>query len=132
MHPRDRLARKLEKSQKLEIVGEKTLHPRDRKKLKEKRIAQGNLAAITANIDFDTSDYIDKPLIFDLKKTSQGKIMARLIKCLPRTNGEFYIERKDGTSSFRIRKDPRQVEKEHLMELILNAGKKIARTNKKV
>ena len=57
--------------------------------------------------------------------------MARLIKCLPRTNGEFYIERRDGTSSFRIRKDPRQVEKEHLMELILNAGKKIARTNKK-
>ena len=70
MHPRDRLARKLEKSRKLEIVGEKTLHPRDRKKLKEKRIAQGNLAAITANVDFDTSDYIDKPLIFDLKKTS--------------------------------------------------------------
>ena len=53
---------------KVETVGEKTLHPKDTKKLKEKRIARGNSAAILANFDFDPSNYINNPLIFDLKK----------------------------------------------------------------
>ena len=47
---------------------------------------------------------------------------------LPGTNDEFYIEHRDGTNSFRIRGDLRQAKKEHLMQLILNADRKIARS----
>ena len=47
---------------------------------------------------------------------------------LPGTNDEFYIKHRDGINSFRIRRDPRQVEKEHLMQLILNADKNFARS----
>ena len=79
INPWDRLARKLEKIQMLEIVGEKALHQRHRKKLKEKRIARGKSAATSANSDFDPSDYINEPLIFKLKKTSKEKITDRLI-----------------------------------------------------
>ena len=63
----------------LEIVGEKALHQRHRKKLKEKRIARGKSAATSANSDFDPSDYINESLIFKLKKTSEEKITDRLI-----------------------------------------------------
>ena len=58
--------------------------------------------------------------------------MDRLIKSLPGTNDEFHIEHREVTSSFRIRKDPRQVKKEHLIELILKADKNLARTKNKV
>ena len=57
--------------------------------------------------------------------------MDSLIESLPGANDEFYIEHREGTNYFRIRKDPRQVEKEHLMELILNTDKKLARTKNK-
>ena len=53
------------------------------------------------------------------------------MKSLPGTNDEFHIKHREVTGSFRIGKDPRQVEKEHLIELILNADKNLARTKNK-
>ena len=65
-------------------------------------MAQGNSAAILANFEFNPSDYIVKPLIFDLKKSSKEKIMDKLIESFPGTNN---VEHREGKNSFRIRKD---------------------------
>ena len=40
----------------------------ERLKRKKKKIAHGNTAVLKSNFDFDPRDYLDKPLVFDMKK----------------------------------------------------------------
>ena len=53
---------------------------------KKKQIARGNLTAIKSNFDFDPGDYLNKPLVFDMEKTREEKILERIIEKLPSDN----------------------------------------------
>ena len=57
------------------ITGFKTIsHPRTRKQLKEKEIARGNSAAVQANFTINLEDFLDVPLLFNLKMTDEMEI----------------------------------------------------------
>ena len=79
------------------------LHPRERKKLIEVKMAKNNSAKIlTKNFDFDPQEYLDKSLLFDLKKTSKEQIFKAILEKIPDDN-KYYIQLRDGTNSFQIR-----------------------------
>ena len=59
------------------------LHRRKRKMLKEQKIAPKNSEALLSDIEFDPEEILNKSLLFDLKKTSEEKILDRLIENLP-------------------------------------------------
>ena len=50
------------------------LHPRARKQLKEKEIARGNSAAVQANFTINPEDFLDVPLLFNLRMTDEMEI----------------------------------------------------------
>ena len=78
---------------------------REQKKLLEKKIAEKNSKSIlSGTFDFDPEYYLDKSLLFDLKKTSDNDI--------------YYIEHREGTNAFRIRKDEKQVDYDKIIKLI--------------
>ena len=55
------------------------LHPRQRKKTIEANIAKNSSAKILAKtFDFDPQEYLDKFLLFDLKKTSEEQIFEAI------------------------------------------------------
>ena len=107
------------------------LHPRKRKTLKEQKIATKNSEALLSNFEFDPEEILDKILLSDLKKTSEKKIIDRLIENFPKENDQYYIEHRESTNSFQVRHNRNQKEKEDLFEFIFNADKKIARRKHK-
>ena len=68
-------------------------------------------AIISGTFGFDPEDYLDKSLLFDLKKTSEEKIF---IEKIPDSN-KPYIEHREKTNAFGIRKDEKQGEKDELI-----------------
>ena len=90
----------------LEITGLKSIsHPRTRKQLKEKAVARANSAAVQINLGIDLENLVDVPLLFNLR-TSEMEIEDWLVDNLALNNDEYYIEHKQGTNVFRIRKKP--------------------------
>ena len=87
------------------ITGEKTQHPRGRRKIREKLLASGNSATVNALFNIDTEWYLDKPLIFDLKSTGEEKIFDWLLSNILPDNDTYYIEHEDGSNVFRIKKE---------------------------
>ena len=67
---------------------------------------------------------MEKSLIFDLKKTSEEKILDRFIEKFPEENDKYYIRNREGTNVFTIRPDKNQRDKEYLFNLIPNPNKK--------
>lgn len=62
-HPRDRLKQNVrEKKEKdeLQVLGQRPMHLRDRKKLKEKKLAANNSKLLLSNFDFNVYDLVDK------------------------------------------------------------------------
>ena len=62
-HPRDRLKQNVrEKKEKdeLQVLGPRPMHLRDRKKLKEKKLAANNSKLLLSNFDFNVYDLVDK------------------------------------------------------------------------
>ena len=51
------------------------LQPRERKKIKEQKIANSakNSEALVSDFEFDPEEILDKSLLFNLKKTSEEK-----------------------------------------------------------
>ena len=91
----------------LEITGFKSIsHPRTRKQLKEKLVARANSAAVQSNLGIDLENLVDVPLLFNLRMTSEMEIEDWLVDNLAINNDEYYIEHKQGTNVFRIRKEP--------------------------
>ena len=82
--------------------------PRDRKKAIGRKMAKNNSKAIiSGTFDFAPEDYLDKSLLFDLKKTSEEKNYDAIIEIIP-DNDKYYIEHREGTNAFHIRKDEKQ------------------------
>ena len=91
----------------LEITGFKPItHPKTRKQLKEKAIAHANSAAVQSKLSFDLENLVDVPLLFNLRMTTEMEIEDWLVDNLATNNDECYIEHKQGTNVFRIRKEP--------------------------
>ena len=93
---------KAEIKKEVEYVKEKLMHPRDQKKLIEKRMVRNNSKPLLDNFDFNPADYMDENLLLNLKKTSAEKIIDRIIEKLT-DNDTHYTEHGDGTNSSRIR-----------------------------
>ena len=91
----------------LVITGYRAIaHLRTRKQLKEKEIARGNSAAVQANFTINSEDFLDVPLLFNLRMTDEMEIEDWLVDNLAVNNDEYYTENKQGTNVFRIRKEP--------------------------
>ena len=73
---------------------------------------------LSGKFDFDTKEILDKSLLFDLEKTSEDKIFDSILEKIPDKNDIYYIEHREGTNAFRLRKDPKKADKH---ELINNA-----------
>ena len=114
--------KKPQKSQTVKREAHK--HPRERKKFTENRMAKKNSNAILSKtFDFDPQEYLDKSLLFDLKKTSEEKIFDSILKKILDTD-TYYIENREDSNAFRIRKDRDWPEKDQIIETIENIHKK--------
>ena len=59
----------------LEITGFKAIsHLRTRRRLKERTIARANSAMVLANIPYDFENWVDKPILFNLRMTDQMQV----------------------------------------------------------
>ena len=91
----------------LEITGFKSIsHPKTRKQLKEKAVARANSAAVQSTLGIHLENLVDVPLLFNLRMTSEMEIEDWLVDNLAINNDEYYIEHKQDTNIFRIRKEP--------------------------
>ena len=107
------------------------LHPRERKKTIEANIAKNNSAKILAKIfDFDPQEYLDKFLLFDLKKTSEEQIFEAILEKIP-DDDKYHIEHRDGRNSFRIRRDEKQGKKDNIIKATEDIDNKIKKTTNK-
>ena len=89
------------------ITGFKAIsHPRTRKQLKEKEIARGNSGEVQGNFTINPEDFLDVPLLLNLKMTDEMEIEDWLVDNLAVNNDEYYTKHKQGTNVFRIRKEP--------------------------
>ena len=116
---------------KLRLLREKQTHPRDRKKAIEIKLAKNNSKAIiSGTFGFDPEDCLEKPLLFDLKKTSEEKIFDAIIEEIP-DKDKYYIEDRERTNAFRIRKDEKPGGKDELIQFIENLDRKIKTSTNK-
>ena len=103
----------------LKMTGFKSIsHPRTRKQLKEKAVAGTNSAAVQSNLGIDLENLVDVLLLFNLRMTSEMEVEDWLVDNLAINNDEYYIEHKQGTNVFRIRKEPNS--ESNNSEMILN------------
>ena len=73
-NPRDRLKRK-QKNKEGQFTNLRMMHPREWKKLKK----IGNFL-LSSTLDFNLEDILNKSIQLELKKTSEDKILDRIIK----------------------------------------------------
>ena len=107
-------------------------HPTERKKLCEKkwqRIIQN--CCYLENLTLIPEEILDKQLLFDLKKTSEEKIFDSILEKIPDKNDNYYIEHREGTNAFRIRKDPKQAKEDELKTMLETVDKGIKRATSK-
>ena len=61
---------------------------------------------LSRKFDFDPEEILDKTLLFNLKKKqAKIKIFDSILEKIPDKNNIYYIEHRDGTNPFRLRKD---------------------------
>ena len=85
---------------------------------------------LSGTFDFDPEEYLNKLLEFDLKKTSEEKIIGAIIEKLL-NNDTYLIEHRDGTNVFCIRKDEKQVELDQIIKIIKAIGSNINKSANK-
>ena len=66
--------------------------------------------------DFDPEEYLDKSLLFNLKKTSEEKIFDAILEKIL-DNDNYYIKHRECTNGFRVTKE-KHVEKDKIIKLI--------------
>ena len=83
------------------------------------------------NLTLIPEEILDKPLLFDLKKTSEEKIFDSILEKIPDKNDNYYIEHREGTNAFRIRKDPKEAKEDELKTMLETVDKGIKRATSK-
>ena len=85
-----------------------TIHQMQRKKFQEQKMAENNSKLLlSGKFDFDPEEILDKSL---LRKQAKIKYLIQYSK-IPDKNDIYYIKHRKGTNAFRLRKDPKKVEK---------------------
>ena len=120
--------KKPQKTQTMQIEVKKSIetpkHPSERKKFLQQQMAKKNSKTILRRtFDFDPEENLDKSLLFNLRKTSEEKCFDSILEKIP-NNDTYYIEHREGSNAFRIRKDKNQPEKDWIIETIENIDKK--------
>lgn len=69
-------------------------------------------------------------MLLDLKKTSEEKIFDVILEKIL-DNDMCYAEHREGTGTFRIRKDEKQGEKDELLKIMNEFDKKINKSTNK-
>ena len=87
---------KAKNSDEVIITDENIQHPKERRKIRETRIARDNSAAVNALFSIDFEGYLGKPLVFDLKSTREEEIFDWLLSNISLDNDMYYIEHEDG------------------------------------
>ena len=85
-----------------------------------KKIAEGHSATLRNNFIFNPKNYVNKSLVFNLKKTSEKKILDKIIQNLPWDNDKYWIERREGLNMFMIKQDKKQQEEDNLIKTTWN------------
>ena len=83
------------------------------------------------NLTLIPEEILDKPLLFDLKKTSEEKIFDSILEKIPDKNDNYYIEHREGTNAFRTRKDSKQAKEDELKTMLETVDKGIKRATSK-
>ena len=86
---------------------------------------------LSGKFDFDPEEILDKLLLFNLKKTSEEKKFDSILEKIPDKNNICYIEHREGTNAFRIRKDSKQAEKDELTTMLETVDRGIKRAMSK-
>ena len=68
--------------------------------------------------------------MLDLKKTGEGKIFNAILEKIP-DNDTYYVEHREGTNAFRIRKDKKQAEKDNITKVVETIDLKIKKSTNK-
>ena len=107
-------------------------HLRQRKKLCEQKMVENNLKLLlSGKFDFDPKEILDKSFLFDLEKTSEDKIFDSILEKIPDKTDIYYIEHREGTNSFRLRKDPKKADKDELTTMLETVDRAIKRPTSK-
>ena len=77
------------------------------------------------------NEYAGPSRLFDLKKTSEGKIFDSILEKLPDKNDIYYIEHREGTKALRIRKDLKQAEIDEVKTMLETVDKGIKKATSK-
>ena len=88
---------------KVAFKGEIIAHPNTRRKCKQKHLAKGNSAAATADFAIDPEDYLNKPLVFDLKTTREGEVFVWLVTNMAVDNDVYYTQHEESFNVFTIK-----------------------------
>ena len=94
-------------------------------------MARKSSETVLLNFDFDPKNYIVIDLLFNFKKTSEEKIVERIIEKLPDDNDNLYIEHREGTNLFKTTCNKKQKEKDDLFKILTNLDKKIVKSKDK-
>ena len=86
---------------------------------------------LSGKFDFDSKEILEKSFLFGLKKTSENKIFDSILEKIPDKNDICYTEHREGTNAFRLRKDPKKVEKDELITMIETVDRAIKRSTNK-
>ena len=96
--------KKPQKAQTVKIEAKKSIqkrkHPRERKKFLEQQMGKKNSKAILSKtFDFDPEEFLDKSLLFHLKKTSEENIFDSILEKIPDSDTN-HIEHREGSNDF--------------------------------
>ena len=86
---------------------------------------------LLGKFDFDPEEILYKSFLFDLKKTSEDKIFDSILEKIPGKNNMYYIEDRERTNAFRLRKDSKEADKDELITVLQMVGIAIKRTTSK-
>ena len=86
---------------------------------------------LSGKFDLNPEEILDKSLLFDLKKTREDKIFDSILEKIPDKNDIYYIEHREETNAFRLRKDPKKAEKDELITMLETVDRAIKRSTSK-
>ena len=99
-------------------------HLRERKKLTVEKMVKKKKK------NSKSEEYLDKSLLFDLKKTSEERFFDAILEKIP-DNDTYYVEHREETNALQIRKDEKQVEKDEIIKVSQATDLKIKKSRNK-
>ena len=86
---------------------------------------------LSGKFDFNHEEILDQLFLFDLNKRSENKIFDSILKKIPDKDDFYYIEHREGTNAFSLRKDPKKAEKAELITMLQSVNRVIKRSTSK-